>query len=188
MLLAAAFLLCGCGGAKAEYTAEAGTAEPVVKEVTMAVVGDIMVHDYQYKEAYDPATGTYDFMHNFQDVKRYFEGYDFVIGNLELTFGGPDKEYASFPCFNTPDSFLDAVKDAGFNLLTTANNHSMDTGEAGLKRTIAQLDAYDIDLCFSGGKGHHLYQGSQWHHICLCIGYLRHQWHSCAGRLSGEPY
>lgn len=145
MLLAAAFLLCGCGGAKAEYTAEAGTAEPVVKEVTMAVVGDIMVHDYQYEEAYDPATGTYDFMHNFQDVKRYFEGYDFVIGNLELTFGGPDKEYASFPCFNTPDSFLDAVKDAGFNLLTTANNHSMDTGEAGLKRTIAQLDAYDID-------------------------------------------
>ena len=145
MLLAAAFLLCGCGGAKAEYTAEAGTAEPVVKEVTMAVVGDIMVHDYQYEEAYDPATGTYDFMHNFQDVKRYFEGYDFVIGNLELTFGGPDKEYASFPCFNTPDSFLDAVKDAGFNLLTTANNHSMDTGEAGLKRTISQLDAYDID-------------------------------------------
>lgn len=50
MLLAAAFLLCGCGGAKAEYTAEAGTAEPVVKEVTMAVVGDIMVHDYQYEE------------------------------------------------------------------------------------------------------------------------------------------
>ena len=145
MLLAAAFLLCGCGGAKEEYTAEAGTAEPVVKEVTMAVVGDIMVHDYQYEEAYDPATGTYDFMHNFQDVKRYFEGYDFVIGNLELTFGGPDKEYASFPCFNTPDSFLDAVKDAGFNLLTTANNHSMDTGEAGLKRTISQLDAYDID-------------------------------------------
>ena len=74
MLLAAAFLLCGCGGAKAEYTAEAGTTEPVVKEVTMAVVGDIMVHDYQYEEAYDPATGTYDFMHNFQDVKRYFEG------------------------------------------------------------------------------------------------------------------
>lgn len=145
MLLAAAFLLCGCGGAKAEYTAAAGTPEPVVKEVTMAVVGDIMVHDYQYEEAYDPATGTYDFMHNFQDVKRYFEGYDFVIGNLELTFGGPDKEYASFPCFNTPDSFLDAVKDAGFNLLTTANNHSMDTGEAGLKRTISQLDAYDID-------------------------------------------
>lgn len=145
MLLAAAFLLCGCGGAKAEYTAEAGTTEPVVKEVTMAVVGDIMVHDYQYEEAYDPATGIYDFMHNFQDVKRYFEGYDFVIGNLELTFGGPDREYASFPCFNTPDSFLDAVKDAGFNLLTTANNHSMDTGETGLKRTISQLDAYDID-------------------------------------------
>lgn len=145
MLLAAAFLLCGCGVEKTDFTAEAGPSQPMVKEVTMAVVGDIMVHDYQYEEAYDPATGTYDFMHNFQDVKRYFDGYDFVIGNLELTFGGPEQEYASFPCFNTPDSFLDAVKDAGFNLLTTANNHSMDTGAAGLKRTISQLDAYGID-------------------------------------------
>ena len=83
-------------------------------------------------------------MHNFQDVKKYFAGNDLVIGNLELTFGGPDRPYSSFPCFNTPDSFLDAVQDAGFNLLTTANNHCMDTGQAGLIRTLDKLDEAGI--------------------------------------------
>lgn len=143
-------LLCGIlgifsGCAADAFTASAGTPTPMLREVRLAVVGDIMVHDYQYNEAYDPATGKYDFMHNFQDVKKYFEGYDLVIGNLELTFGGTDSPYASFPCFNTPDSFLDALDDAGFDLLTTANNHSMDTGRQGVIRTLDMLDTYGID-------------------------------------------
>ena len=144
LLLLAVLLLTGCGKTEAAFTAFAGSQAPIIRTVTMAVVGDIMVHDYQYHEAYDPATGEYNFMHNFQDMKQYFEGYDLVVGNLELTFGGPDRPYASFPCFNTPDSFLDALKDAGFDILTTANNHSMDTGKAGLLRTLDKLDEYGI--------------------------------------------
>jgi len=89
-----AVFLAGCGTGTG-FTVSAGKAEPMVKTVKMAVVGDIMVHDYQYNEAYDPATGEYDFMHNFQDAKKYFAGNDLVIGNLELTFGGPDRPYAS---------------------------------------------------------------------------------------------
>lgn len=145
LLLSTILLFSGCGKSEPVFTATAGEPEPIIKTVKLAVVGDIMVHDYQYNEAYDPATGQYDFMHNFQDVKKYFEGNDLVIGNLELTFGGPDRPYASFPCFNTPDSFLDAVQDAGFNLLTTANNHCMDTGQAGLVRTLDKLDEAGIE-------------------------------------------
>ena len=144
-LISMAVLLSACGKEEQTYRAAAGEPVPLVKTVKMAVVGDIMVHDYQYNEAYDPATGEYDFMHNFQDAKQYFAGNDLVIGNLELTFGGTDRPYASFPCFNTPDSFLDAVKDAGFNLLTTANNHSMDTGRNGVIRTLDKLDEYGIE-------------------------------------------
>lgn len=145
LLLSTILLFSGCGKSEPVFTATTGEPEPIIKTVKLAVVGDIMVHDYQYNEAYDPATGQYDFMHNFQDVKKYFEGNDLVIGNLELTFGGPDRPYASFPCFNTPDSFLDAVQDAGFNLLTTANNHCMDTGQAGLVRTLDKLDEAGIE-------------------------------------------
>lgn len=144
LLLGVVLLFSGCGKSEPTFTVAAGKAEPIIKTVKLAVVGDIMVHDYQYNEAYDPATGTYDFMHNFQDVKKYFAGNDLVIGNLELTFGGSDRPYSSFPCFNTPDSFLDAVQDAGFNLLTTANNHCMDTGQAGLIRTLDKLDEAGI--------------------------------------------
>lgn len=145
LMMTMVFLLSACGKEEQTYRATAGKPVPEVKTVKLAVVGDIMVHDYQYNEAYDPATDTYDFMHNFQDAKEYFAGNDLVIGNLELTFGGTDRPYSSFPCFNTPDRFLDAVKDAGFNLLTTANNHSMDTGKAGLIRTLDKLDAYGIE-------------------------------------------
>lgn len=144
LLLVIALFFSGCGKSEPTFTAAASKAEPIIKTAKLAVVGDIMVHDYQYNEAYDPTTGEYNFMHNFQDVKKYFRGNDLVIGNLELTFGGPDRPYASFPCFNTPDSFLDAVKDAGFDLLTTANNHSMDTGQAGVIRTLDKLDEYGI--------------------------------------------
>lgn len=144
--LLAMLLLTGCTNTDTPlFTVTAGEPSPMVKTVTMAVVGDIMVHDYQYNEAYDAASDTYDFMHNFQDMKPYFADKDLVIGNLELTFGGPDRPYSSYPCFNTPDSFLDAVKDAGFNVLTTANNHSMDTGKKGVIRTLDKLDAYGID-------------------------------------------
>ncbi|WP_304508835.1 CapA family protein [Anaerotignum sp.] len=126
------------------YSVSAGSSQPIVKQVTLAVVGDIMVHDYQYNEAYDPSSASYNFMHNFQDVKKYFDNYDLVLGNLELTFGGEERGYSSFPCFNTPDAFLDAVKDAGFDILTTANNHCMDTGKNGLIRTLDKLDEYGI--------------------------------------------
>lgn len=132
-------------GEKQNYSVSAGISQPIVRQATLAVVGDIMVHDYQYNEAYDPTTGSYNFMHNFQDVKKYFDGYDLVLGNLELTFGGEERGYSSFPCFNTPDTFLDAVKDAGFDILTTANNHCMDTGKNGLIRTLDKLDEYGID-------------------------------------------
>ena len=145
LLCLTVFCFCGCATKQANYSVQTEPPIPIVKTATMAVVGDIMVHDYQYNEAYDKNTGTYNFMHNFQDAKQFLSGYDMVIGNLELTFGGPERPYSSFPCFNTPDSFLDAVKDAGFNLLTTANNHSMDTGQAGVLRTLDKLDAYEID-------------------------------------------
>lgn len=145
ILVLGCFFFTSCAIEKEQsYAAVAGLSQPMVKQVTMAVVGDIMVHDYQYNEAYDAATDTYNFMHNFQDVKKYFDGYDLVLGNLELTFGGAEREYSSFPCFNTPDAFLDAVKDAGFDILTTANNHCMDTGKNGLIRTLDKLDEAGI--------------------------------------------
>ncbi len=122
-----------------EYT------EPIIRTARIAITGDLMVHSYQYKEAYDPNTGKYDFSHNFQDVKKYFNGANYVMGNLETVLGGEEIGISDYPTFNTPDSFLDAVKEAGFNYLTTANNHCVDRGTESLLRTIKKLDEYGID-------------------------------------------
>ncbi len=117
---------------------------PIVRQVKLSVVGDLMVHSWQYNEAYSKETGSYDFMHNFADIKKYFNDSDYVIGNLETVFAGEEKGASDYPCFNTPDSFGDALKDAGFDLLTTANNHCMDQHQQGLFRTIDILNNLGI--------------------------------------------
>lgn len=116
-----------------------------VNDAELTFTGDLMVHSYQYEEAYNPQTGEYDFMHNFTDMKKYFDKSDFVIGNFETVTAGEDVGISDYPMFNTPDSFVDAVKYAGFDLVTTANNHCMDKGMKGALRTIQVLDEKGID-------------------------------------------
>ncbi len=128
----------------ADYVTERKEGSKIIN-ADLTFTGDIMCHSYQYNEAYDSATGTYDFSHNFTDMKKYFDEADLVIGNLETVFAGEDVGISDYPCFNSPDSFADAIKDAGFDVLTTANNHSMDKRMSGALRTLDILDERGID-------------------------------------------
>jgi poly-gamma-glutamate synthesis protein (capsule biosynthesis protein) len=60
-----------------------------------------------------------------------------ALCNLETTFG--NKPYAGYPLFSAPDELAPALKNAGFDVAVTANNHLMDRGLAGLRRTIDVL-------------------------------------------------
>ena len=119
--------------------------EIITTTATISAVGDLMVHTWQMRDAYDKETGEYDFSNDFEMITKYLETSDFRIGNLETVFGGAEIGYSDFPMFNTPDSFGQAIKEAGFDLLTTANNHSLDKKEAGLLRTLDILDEFGID-------------------------------------------
>lgn len=88
------------------------------------------------------ATNTYDYSTCFDYVKEEIGKADFAIANLEVTLGG--KPYKGYPAFSAPDEFLTAIRDAGFNVLVTANNHSLDRGKAGLERTIRLIDSLAI--------------------------------------------
>lgn len=103
--------------------------------VTITLVGDLMTHLPQVNNA-RKADGSFDFDPSFEYVKPYLSAADLTVGNLETTCAGPSRPYAGYPAFNTPDEFVTALKNAGFDLLVTSNNHSMDTEEAGLLRTI----------------------------------------------------
>lgn len=107
---------------------------------TMSVIGDIMCHNSQYKDAYVSSTGSYDFSYVFEDIKDYISTADIAIGNLETTFAGKERGYSNYPQFNTPEQLAYNLKDFGIDVLSTANNHSMDTYFSGLTSTINYLD------------------------------------------------
>jgi poly-gamma-glutamate synthesis protein (capsule biosynthesis protein) len=112
--------------------------------VDMKVTGDLMVHSWQLNFSYDKESDSYDFNYNFSEITQYLDDADITIGNLETTFAGKDQHYSDYPMFNTPDSFADALKNAGFDFVSTANNHCNDRWEIGILRTIETLDAYGI--------------------------------------------
>lgn len=105
--------------------------------VTLAATGDIMMHSTQIKAAQN-SDGSYDFRSVFSDVKPYFKAADLVYGNLETTLSGQEP-YTGYPMFNAPDEVAVALKDAGFHIVQTANNHTMDTRAAGAVRTYEVL-------------------------------------------------
>lgn len=106
-----------------------------LQEITINLVGDLMCHKPQTTNA-EVKPGVHDFRPSFEYIKPYLQDADITIGNLETTFAGPNKPYAGYPAFNSPDAYCAALKDAGFDFLVTSNNHSMDTQEDGLLRTI----------------------------------------------------
>ena len=110
------------------------------ERVTLLFVGDLMQHDAQIKAAH--AQDGYDYADCFKHVRGEISEADIAVGNLEVTMGG--KPYRGYPSFSAPDDFLLAVKEAGFDVLLTANNHCLDRGKRGLERTIQMLDSVGL--------------------------------------------
>ncbi len=104
-------------------------------EVSFSVVGDIMNHQTQINTAYDKKCDCWDYRFSFEKVKPYLRQTDITIGNLETTLPGNRKLFSGYPQFGAPDELIDALKDAGFNVLTLANNHSVDKGYNAFLRT-----------------------------------------------------
>ena len=104
------------------------TPEPLVplRSAHIRAVGDVMVHARQLEIAAQP-DGSYDFHPQFALIADSLAGADYTIANLETTIGKyHDMDYSGYPLFNSPESLLDAVKDAGVDFLTLANNHILD--------------------------------------------------------------
>lgn len=121
----------------ADAPAEDGTEKiPRYKEAILMAGGDIMVHTPQLSQAKDPQTGEYDFSPSFEYITDHIQKADLAVANFESTLAGEDRGYDGYPLFNSPDELADNLKDAGFDLMCTANNHSLDRGEKALYRTI----------------------------------------------------
>lgn len=110
--------------------------------VSLLFLGDIMQHDSQIAAAFQADRGVHDYSECFRYVKPVFESADVTIGNLELTLAGPP--YKGYPQFSAPDALAVELKNAGVDMLVTANNHCVDRGRQGLERTLIMLDSLRI--------------------------------------------
>lgn len=116
---------------------------PYTVEATLIAVGDVMAHMPQITGAYQYESDAYYFDDYFTDIKPYLQG-DWVIANLETPLAGADLTYSGYPQFNAPTELADALVNAGFNVVTTANNHAMDRYEKGLLRTLQALQERNL--------------------------------------------
>jgi poly-gamma-glutamate synthesis protein (capsule biosynthesis protein) len=73
--------------------------------------------------------------------RPYLEAGDLGICHLETTVADPAGPYSGYPAFNVPPQILTAAADVGYRACTSASNHTLDYGTAGLLRTLDALDA-----------------------------------------------
>lgn len=115
-------------------------------EATLLFVGDAMQHQDQLDRAKALGEdGEYDYSGCFSLIAPAVKGADYAVVNLEVPLGGGRGGYTGYPCFSAPDAFAVALKEAGFDLFLTANNHTLDRGDAGLRRTLQVLDSIKVD-------------------------------------------
>lgn len=129
-----------------ETSAPTAVVEEKPKDITvnLAVIGDIMSHSSNFQDAYDSETDSYDFSYVFEDIQKYIQNADLAIGNLETTFAGKDAIYSGYPNFNTPEQLAQDLKELGIDVVSTANNHSLDKKYSGLSSTLDELDKVGI--------------------------------------------
>lgn len=108
-------------------------------------VGDAMQHQAQLDRARELGGGNgYDWNECYSLIAPDITAADYAVCNLEVPLGGgPD--YSGYPCFSAPDNYAQALKDAGFDMFLTANNHCLDRGDKGARATIKALDRLGVD-------------------------------------------
>ena len=118
--------------------------EDTEKETSARIMahGDLLYHIPIYRTALKE-DGTYDFHENFDYVKPWFKKADLVIGDFEGTIS-KDHYLAGYPLFNAPGEVMDAIKDAGYQVLDLAHNHILDSQLEGVISTADAIEKAGI--------------------------------------------
>ncbi|MGN0518947.1 MAG: CapA family protein [Acutalibacteraceae bacterium] len=126
--------------------------DSIKNSVSLAFIGDMILLQDQVIYGLDGKTGEYNFDDVFEYAKSYLTDADYAIGVFEGPAAGADAGYSTsnfddhIPLYlNYPDSFAQAVKNSGIDLVTTANNHVLDKGREGALRTLDVLDSIGLE-------------------------------------------
>ena len=95
--------------------------------------GDQLYHDLLYMSA-AKEDGSYDFSENYRYAKSWLKQADLVLGDFEGTIN-PNYYLAGYPLFNAPESVVDSIKKAGYQVMDLGHNHILDSGLEGVFST-----------------------------------------------------
>lgn len=104
-------------------------------KLSMVMVGDCLIHRFVYTDAKN-SDGTYSFSKMFTEVEPLIKNHDLAFYNQESNIGGKSLGLSAYPRFNSPEEIGDDMINLGFNLVSLANNHTMDKGEQGVINSV----------------------------------------------------
>lgn len=110
-------------------------------KASIVFAGDAMQHQSQLDAA--RSGQGYDYSGYFTEIEPYISAADYAVVNLETPIG--HKGFSGYPMFCAPWAFAESLRDAGFDLFLTANNHTLDRRDRGLRQTIQLLDSLGVD-------------------------------------------
>ncbi len=103
--------------------------------LSMVMVGDCLIHRFVYTDAKND-DGTYSFSKMFTEVEPLIKNHDLAFYNQESIIGGKALGLSAYPRFNSPEEIGDDMVNLGFNLVSLANNHTMDKGGQGVINSV----------------------------------------------------
>ncbi|WP_202638533.1 CapA family protein [Bailinhaonella thermotolerans] len=114
---------------------------------TVAATGDFLLHDVLIRQGAQDASGsrTHDFLPMLKALKPVISKADLAICHIETPIAAEGSAYTGYPVFNSPPQIVDAVERLGYDTCSTASNHTLDKGAAGVRRTLAALDEAGIE-------------------------------------------
>lgn len=122
-----------------------GPACAAVRCTSVLMTGDMLVHAQLWDQGRADALATgakgLDFAPLLAGQRRYIEKSDLAICHQETPVATPAGPFSAYPSFNVPPQIAAAVRQTGYQACTTASNHTIDRGTAGLVRTLDALDA-----------------------------------------------
>ena len=101
--------------------------------LSVVMVGDALIHSSVYADA--ESNGSYDFKPMLEEMKPIISKFDLAYYNQETILGGTEIGLSTYPAFNSPYEVGDAFLDAGFNLISLANNHTLDRGSKAINNS-----------------------------------------------------
>ena len=110
------------------------TKKDQIYKLKLLATGDGLIHSVIFRNYYK--NGVYDFTDAVKYVKDIVKDYDIAYYNQETPAGDDSITYSGYPMFYTPSAYVDAMRDAGFNTISLASNHSLDKGEKGILNTV----------------------------------------------------